>query len=582
MKHIILILLIILISSCGTQNTKPDINNIVGYESARYHYQQQNFEKAAIEFELLFDKHKSPEFALFAADSYLQLYQYDKSEQLISMINLRNHNLYPLIKAELFLHDNQFQASNSILSNLSIDESNPLWKRFMMLRAKIELAGNQPLEAAKTLINLSKYENDIQISDEIINILLQIPETQLAEALFDINISSLEQGWLEAAYISNSADQDSINDWQRRWPNHPGKIFFSQINSYKNIAVLLPLSGRYKNISKSIQQGMIASLYRNGSFGQRLNFFDTGSDGENFSYAWFGAIESGADFVIGPLEKKSIQQFESYNSNTIPVMLLNNVENAVEGVNFYQFSLSTDDEISTVAEKLVVDNKKRVTVLAAESPTSREQAVEFEKHLIQNGGEVVSYEFFPGSIHDYSRELKQALGLNDSLIRARKLQTLISHPLNTSEQIRPDIDAVFLLANPKQARLIKPQLKFFKAEDLPVYSTSQIMSISQEPELDKDLEGVMFSQSHFVTSPKSVQPYLNFDAVQITDNRKFFAFGYDAIALSNRLNWMQRLKNQQVNGLSGKINVDINGVIHRETGWAKYRNGKAEIVEETF
>jgi len=37
-----------------------------------------------------------------------------------------------------------------------------------------------------------------------------------------------------------------------------------------------------------------------------------------------------------------------------------------------------------------------------------------------------------------------------------------------------------------------------------------------------------------------------------------------------------------VNGLSGKINVDINGVIHRETGWAKYRNGKAEIVEETF
>ena len=81
-------------------------------------------------------------------------------------------------------------------------------------------------------------------------------------------------------------------------------MFFVQLNQYQNIAVLLPMTGTYKNISKSIKQGMIASLYRDGASQQRLSFFDTGSSGETFSHAWYGAIESGAEFIIGPLEKK--------------------------------------------------------------------------------------------------------------------------------------------------------------------------------------------------------------------------------------------------------------------------------------
>ena len=190
----------------------------------------------------------------------------------------------------------------------------------------------------------------------------------------------------------------------------------------------------------------------------------------------------------------------------------------------------------------------------------------------------MSYAFYPESTHDYSREIKGALGLQDSLIRARTLQSILSTPLVNKPQIRPDIDAIFIIAKPEQARLIKPQLKFFQAENVPVFSTSQIMSAVVDTALDKDLNGIKFPQSAFIIAPQSLQNILNFNVLKVDSNKKYFAFGYDAVSLYPRLEWMQRLPNQKIQGLSGKLSVDNNGVVHRDLAWAQFKRGTPVLI----
>ena len=75
---------------------------------------------------------------------------------------------------------------------------------------------------------------------------------------------------------------------------------------------------------------------------------------------------------------------------------------------------------------------------------------------------------------------------------AGDLRRIIRQPFEFDPRRRQDIDFIFLLANPSQARGIKPTLAFFFAEDLPVYSTSH-MNDNSESRIDYlDLAGIRF------------------------------------------------------------------------------------------
>ena len=101
---------------------------------------------------------------------------------------------------------------------------------------------------------------------------------------------------------------------------------------------------------------------------------------------------------------------------------------------------------------------------------------------------------------------------------------------------------------------------------------------SADTVLNKDLNGIKFCHSAFIIDPEIYQQDLNFDVSKIESNRKFFAFGYDAIAIYPRLEWMQRMQNQKVQGLSGYLSVDGNGRVHRDLDWAQIQRGKAVLL----
>lgn len=572
MRTVYLICFILLISACGNQPIRPDRQDYIGLSAAQAYYNDNNFAMAAPAYASLYKRYQEDRFALMAADSYLQQQKYQEAQENLSLIQSSNHPLKEIIQAEL-------NFANGIY-DFSFSKINGQYRlRYLIIKAKNESANQSYLPAAFSYVELAELDTLTDYSNEIISNIMRASAQELSASLFDLEISLQQQGWIQAAIAAQSQDSDAIIDWQKRWQGHPAIALFNQTKQYNNVAVLLPLSGKYKNISKSIQQGMIAALHKKNS-SQRLNFFDTGSNGETFSYAWYGAIESGAEFIIGPLDKKSIQQMVQINSSSIPVMALNKINQEFLNLGYYQFSLSKEDEVLNVAQRLYLEGKKRVMLLAPESEQGRNLAVFFEKEFSYLGGQVVSHAFYPESTHDYTREIKQSVGLNDSITRARTLKTIIGESFKNKPQIRPDIDAIFIMAKAKNARLLKPQLKFFQAKDVPVYATSQVQPIKNNPELDKDLNGVRFCQSQFVVAPKKLQEVLNFTAENIKSNKKFFAFGYDAVLLFPQLEWMQAMQSQKIEGLSGFLDLDENGKVHRKLAWAEYKRGKPQLLPD--
>ena len=71
---------------------------------------------------------------------------------------------------------------------------------------------------------------------------------------------------------------------------------------------------------------------------------------------------------------------------------------------------------------------------------------------------------------------------------------------------------------------------------------------------------------------------LNFDVSQIKSDKKFFAFGFDAIALAPQLQWLQSMQNQKIESMSGYLSIDSKGIIHRDLAWGQYQNGRPVLL----
>ena len=202
------------------------------------------------------------------------------------------------------------------------------------------------------------------------------------------------------------------------------------------------------------------------------------------------------------------------------------------------------------------------------------------KLLCRLVGLVINQSYYQEAQSDYSPQLRQALGLIESQLRIQRLQTSIQRKLVSEERVHADVDAIFMAARPQFARLLIPQLKFHRAGKVPVYSTSHIFSGHADATLDRDLNGVKFSVSDFEAGADYYTETLSFDMQSVQVDKRLFAFGYDAMLLVSRLNWLQRFPGGQIKGLSGQLNIGFDGVIKRNLNWAVFAEGVPQMIED--
>src|SRR6185369_12715991 len=143
---------------------------------------------------------------------------------------------------------------------------------------------------------------------------------------------------------------------------------------------------------------------------------------------------------------------------------------------------------------------------------------------------------------------------------------------------RQDLDFIFLAADARQGRLIKPQLNFFKAGRVPVYSTSHIFTGKPDPLHDGDLDGIVFGDMPWMLLSDSKIQQLRQNLQHnwpnaYSDLDRLYALGMDSYAILPHLGRISLEAGTRFNGVTSGLSLDRSGKLQRSLTWARFSKG---------
>ena len=130
--------------------------------------------------------------------------------------------------------------------------------------------------------------------------------------------------------------------------------------------------------------------------------------------------------------------------------------------------------------------------------------------------------------------------------------------------------------------LLKPQLRFHYAVELPTFATSAIYQPGSSN--NSDLNGIIFPDIPWLLNPnQSVQESQRaldqYWGAGARTRARFFAMGYDAYYLAGLLNGRSGNSNMLVNGMTGELYME-DGQLHRRLNWARMESGEPRVLPD--
>ncbi len=415
-------------------------------------------------------------------------------------------------------------------------------------------------------------------------------------------------GWIELALINRVHFSNPVNlkavigDWSARYPQHsaqvnivPGLIESSENFSARpqQIAVLLPMSGRFRDASRAIREGLVAAWFDDRNNPASVSFVNT--DSLNVVENYQQAVADGADFIIGPLEKPAIERLLEQGTLSKKTLVLNYFDGNLDdplyehvqpGKNFFQFALAPESEAEQVAERAFQDGHVRALVITAGGEWGDRMLLAFEKRWLELGGVMLERASYSDATEDYSEPIRQLLNTDSSKLRAKELRAVLNRSIHSEERRRQDADFIFIAARPEIARQVMPHIRFLRAGDLPVYATSHIYSGQPNPVRDADMNNILFADIPWNLNPdfahgqsKSV---IGQSWPQLAANyQRLYALGYDAYAVIPELPALRADVRRRFNGATGDLYIVDQGRIQRKLTWARFVDGQPEVGIDT-
>lgn len=506
---------------------------------------------------------------------------------------------YSFLRSEVALLDKDPRLAMKLLDDkrlqgLRLDEK--LQIQVGRLRSEAYLQGRSYLASARELIYIDNLlpMNERQANHEkIFSTLLQLSDSTLHRQA-EQSITSDIRGWLSLAAMTKRYQHDplrqlnALNDWQKVWPNHPAAVMvprslqlLSKIveEQPKNIALLLPLTGELGKYGRAVRDGFIAAHYEH-SPDTRLHIFDT-TEGDVLE-ALSKAQAAGAELIVGPLDRGRVSRL-ARTVLGIPVIALNRTLEGEINPNLYQFGLAPEDESIQVAEQIFREGRLKGLVIAPDNEWGQRNFDAFSYQFTSLGGVIVDSARFKEQ-RDYSDLVKSLLNVDSSEERAANLRRITGERFQFTPRRRQDIDFVFLLSNPTQARGINPTLAFFYAEDIPVYATSHV-HVSTDSRIDIiDMNGIRFCDIPWKLIDndeiqQTIQETWNDSAAQLAP---FYALGLDVHRLYPRLQQLKEYEHEKVFGSTGILTLSDENVVRRTLMWAQFKDGEVESVPMIF
>lgn len=428
---------------------------------------------------------------------------------------------------------------------------------------------------------------------------LKVSDAEALRDAADRTHDRMIRGWLTLGTLANSTGEqgigwsNGIDQWRGTYADHPAIGILDEMDLPeggplafpRQIALLLPLSGNNAPLGEAIRNGFLGAYFNAAAgldYAQQVRVYDVGNSGGALG-AYELAVRDGAEFVVGPLQRRNVSQLADESLLPVPVLALNNLPDGMAAPpGFYQYALAPEDEARDAALRAIDDGLTRGVALVPNTDWGRRLLTSFASEFESGGGELLDYKTYDPAVQDFSYEIQELMALSQSVQRYRRLRGLIGGPLQFDPRRRQDVDFVFLAADAKAGRLIKSQLEFHYAGDLPVYSTSFIYSMDGRS--DSDLNDVMFAETPWVVQPPAwiadfPQLYVEFWPAQKRLAR-FHAMGYDAYHLVGGLFPSRIGPMEEIVGATGTLYLDADGRVHRKLAWAKFVGGRPEPLPD--
>ncbi|THB74323.1 MAG: hypothetical protein D6B28_02210 [Gammaproteobacteria bacterium] len=540
------------------------------------------------------------EYKIIAAGLMLKAGQDKRAVELLNTIDSEKLDVelsaqYKFVRARLAYESGDLLGALALIDEKDIKV--PSFE-FYDFRSKLYLSEKMYLEAARDFVAAGSYlETPIDLAANQIKIWDAISRVSESRINFLMPPAPDEfGGWIELAYFvkQNSSNVKAliseIEKWKMRYPTHLASLYLIEnlIAEYQNrfkiptnIAVLLPLSGKYSAAASAIRDGILAGYFKDFRAERpEIVFYDTDNTLDSAATIYRQAVGDGADLVLGPLRKNILEDLAAVDNLPTPVLGLNYLPEYYEPKpNFIQFGLLPEDEAVQAAIYAYEDGYKNAVVLVPNTDWGQRQADAFANKLEELGGKVLEENYFDTKVNDFSRSIKALLNIDASGQRYRALVSTFGKKVEFEPRRRQDVDFIFLAATPRQARLVRPQFNFHLASRIPIYATSSIYSGVEDTKADQDLNGASFVDMPWVLGSDNNNDHIEMRAYwpnRMKRYQRLFAMGLDAYQLIPNLAAMITNSDIRKKSNTGILNVE-NNRIRRTLDIADFRRGKPQL-----
>ncbi|WP_233490186.1 penicillin-binding protein activator [Thiocapsa marina] len=446
-------------------------------------------------------------------------------------------------------------------------------QRLGTLAAAQRLA-NDPVASAESLIALDRLldNEDARLLNQVS--LVTTLSTMSSDDLRKLARSSsgAMKGWAEIALLAHDAGADPAT-FQTRYrqehskrighPAHPElaetyvEILSGGYAAGDSVSVMLPRGGRFAGAATSVKEGIEAAS-RADSSGNRptLDFIDSSQTGRTGALH-AKAVEAGADYVIGPLEKESVDSLAAGPALAVPTLALNQTtRDSQPAANLFQFSLSPENEAAEVADKAAAMGLKRAAVLYPQGPWGARLASAFRNQWRRLGGTLEAESIYNPTARSFEKTVTTLLGDSQA-------------------------DVVFLVATSELARKIYPQIRLSRSS-VTVMSTSHVYSGVFDPNRDRVLSGLYFVDIPWMLNSRGEgalsRRRLSGSSFEVANPlARLYAMGIDAYRIAPRLPALAKSPGAFYPGQTGGLSIDSLGRIQRQLALGRF--GETGVLE---
>ena len=573
--------------------------------------QQDDYLSAAAEFRHLAEAH--PDMAvtynLRAVDAYLEAGHLDTAvslldQQIIPVDNPVLRQQQAIMLAKIALHRQQPEQALALLQDTD-PASLPAYLQYSRLQvlARVHEAGRDYVAAVQARIMLAPYLTTTAERERNTDRIWTDLNEMDTESLQSVAVEGNDQliGWIELALINKTLLfkpaqlQQAIADWRRLHPNHPAQPGITsrmltqagELNVVpQTVALLLPFTGPYKRASEAIREGFLSAWYADADYRPAVKIYDAGA--LNINNVYQQAVNDGAQIIIGPLEKTAISTLSKSGALTVTTLALNQVDEdrstAVESgsgtkqARLYQFALAPEDEARQVADRGIFEGLNRALVITPRNDWGMRLSAAFSSEWQDLGGTVLGSVAYDPTAADFSNPVKRLLNVDDSEARIARLRSVLNRNIVSNSRRRTDADLIYLAAIPQAGRQIVPQFRYYRVDQLPIYSTSHVYSGNPDPQLDADMNGVEFTDIPWVLRTREEMPPIQLSieenwSSQSSPYRRLYAFGVDAFRLIPQLARLDVQRDYRYDGQTGELSMNADGRIRRQLSWARFVDG---------